>query len=72
MGIETVAVYSEADKGALHLRYADETVCIGPAPSTRSYLDIPSLIAAVEIADVGKHVAQVVVGAGDALGVGHV
>ncbi len=52
MGIETVAVYSEADKGSLHLRYADETVCIGPAPSTASYLDIPSLIAAAEIADV--------------------
>jgi acetyl-CoA carboxylase biotin carboxylase subunit len=52
LGIETVAVYSEADKNALHLRYADETVCIGPAESARSYLDIPSLIAAVEIADV--------------------
>lgn len=52
MDIETVAVYSEADKDALYLRYADETVCIGPAASARSYLDIPSLIAAVEIADV--------------------
>ena len=52
LGIETVAVYSEADRNALHLRYADETVCIGPAASNRSYLDIPSLIAAVEIADV--------------------
>jgi len=52
MGIETVAVYSEADRGALYLRYADETVCIGPAASKSSYLDIPSLIAAAEIADV--------------------
>jgi len=52
LGIETVAVYSEADKDSLHLRYADETVCIGPAASARSYLDIPSLIAAAEIADV--------------------
>ena len=52
MDIETVAVYSEADEGALHLRYADETVCIGPAPSTESYLNIPALIAAAEISDV--------------------
>ena len=52
MGILTVAVYSEADRDLLHLRYADETVCIGPPPSAQSYLDIPSLIAAAEIADV--------------------
>ncbi|MCC6782862.1 MAG: acetyl-CoA carboxylase biotin carboxylase subunit [Planctomycetes bacterium] len=52
LGIETVAVYSEADRDLLHLRYADETVCIGPPPSGQSYLDIPSLIAAAEIADV--------------------
>ncbi|MBK8100090.1 MAG: acetyl-CoA carboxylase biotin carboxylase subunit [Planctomycetes bacterium] len=52
LGIETVAVYSEADRDSLHLRYADETVCIGPAPSTESYLNIPALIAAAEIADV--------------------
>ena len=52
MDIETVAVYSEADRGALHLRYADETVCIGPASSTDSYLNIPALIAAAEISDV--------------------
>lgn len=52
MGIETVAVYSEADRGSLHLRYADETVCIGPALSAQSYLDIPRLISAAEIADV--------------------
>jgi len=52
LGIETVAVYSEADKGALHLRMADETICIGPAQSAKSYLDIPSIISAAEIADV--------------------
>jgi acetyl-CoA carboxylase biotin carboxylase subunit len=52
LGIETVAVYSEADRGALYLRYADETICIGPAPSRSSYLNIPSLISAAEIADV--------------------
>ncbi|MCB9869477.1 MAG: acetyl-CoA carboxylase biotin carboxylase subunit [Planctomycetes bacterium] len=52
LDIETVAVYSEADRGALHLRYADETVCIGPAPSGESYLNVPALIAAAEISDV--------------------
>ncbi|MBL8733352.1 MAG: acetyl-CoA carboxylase biotin carboxylase subunit [Planctomycetes bacterium] len=52
LGIETVAVYSEADKDSLHLRYADETICIGPAPSSESYLNIPALIAAAEISDV--------------------
>jgi acetyl-CoA carboxylase, biotin carboxylase subunit len=52
LGIQSVAVYSEADKDSLHLRYADETICIGPAPSSESYLNIPALIAAAEIADV--------------------
>jgi acetyl-CoA carboxylase biotin carboxylase subunit len=52
LGIQSVAVYSEADRDSLHLRYADETICIGPAPSTDSYLNIPALIAAAEIADV--------------------
>ena len=52
LGIETVAVYSEADKDSLHLRYADETICIGPAASSDSYLNIPAIIAAAEIADV--------------------
>jgi acetyl-CoA carboxylase biotin carboxylase subunit len=51
LGIETVAVYSDADRNALHLRYADETVCIGPAASTDSYLNVPALIAAAEIAN---------------------
>ena len=52
LGVETVAIYSEADAGALYLRQADETICIGPAQSAKSYLDIPSIIAAAEIADV--------------------
>ncbi len=52
LGIETVAVYSEADANAIYLRQADETICIGPPPSARSYLDIPSIISAAEIADV--------------------
>ncbi|ALD20723.1 acetyl-CoA carboxylase biotin carboxylase subunit [Hymenobacter sp. DG25A] len=49
MGIKTVAVYSTADKESLHVRFADEAVCIGPPPSTLSYLNMPSLIAAAEI-----------------------
>lgn len=49
MGIETVAVYSTADKDSLHVRFADEAVCIGPAPSRESYLNIPRIIAAAEI-----------------------
>lgn len=52
LDIETVAVYSEADADALYLRNADETICIGKAPSAESYLDIPSIISAAEIADV--------------------
>jgi acetyl-CoA carboxylase biotin carboxylase subunit len=49
MGIATVAVHSEADAGAMHVRLADESVCIGPAPAAKSYLNIPSIIAAAEI-----------------------
>ncbi len=49
LGIKTVAVYSEADRHSLHARFADEAICIGPAKSTRSYLDIPSVISAAEI-----------------------
>ncbi|MBL8178899.1 MAG: acetyl-CoA carboxylase biotin carboxylase subunit [Bryobacterales bacterium] len=49
LGIATVAVYSEADRNSLHVRFADEAVCIGPAKSARSYLDIPSVISAAEI-----------------------
>ena len=49
MGIKTVAVYSTADKESLHVRFADEAVCIGPASSSESYLSIPKIMAAVEI-----------------------
>ena len=49
MGIKTVAVYSEADKDSLHVRFADEAVCIGPPASTESYLKISSIISAAEI-----------------------
>ncbi len=49
LGIRTVAVYSEADRHSLHARFADEAICIGPAKSARSYLDIPSVISAAEI-----------------------
>jgi len=52
LGIRTVAVYSEADRNSLHVRFADEAICIGPAKSTRSYLDIPSVISAAEITNV--------------------
>ena len=49
LGIPTVAVYSEADRYSLPVRFADEAICIGPAKSARSYLDIPSIISAAEI-----------------------
>ena len=49
MGIKTVAVYSTADRDSLHVRFADEAVCIGPASGTDSYLNIPQIMAAVEI-----------------------
>ena len=52
LGIETVAVYSEADRYSSHVRFADRAVCIGPAKSARSYLDVPSIISAAEITDV--------------------
>ena len=49
MGIKTVAVYSTADKDSLHVKFADEAVCVGPASSAESYLKIPNIIAAAEI-----------------------
>lgn len=52
LGIRTVAVYSEADRTSLHVRYADEALCIGPPRSSDSYLNIPSVISAAEITDV--------------------
>ncbi len=52
LGIRTVAVYSEADRDSLHVRFADEAICIGQAASSNSYLSIPSIISAAEITDV--------------------
>jgi len=52
MGIRTVAVYSEADRNSLHVRFADEAICIGPPKSADSYLNVPAVISAAEIADV--------------------
>ncbi len=52
LGIPTVAVYSEADRDSLHVRFADEAICIGPPPSARSYLNIPAIISAAEITNV--------------------
>ena len=52
LGIRTVAVYSEADRNALHVRFADEAICIGPPRSSESYLNIPQVISAAEIANV--------------------
>jgi acetyl-CoA carboxylase, biotin carboxylase subunit len=49
LGIQTVAVHSEADAGALHVRFADQAVCIGPAVASKSYLHIPAIISAAEI-----------------------
>jgi len=49
LGIGTVAVYSEADRESLHVRFSDEDVCIGPAASRDSYLNIPRIVAAAEI-----------------------
>ncbi len=56
LGIKTVAVHSVADRDLMHVRLADEAVCIGPAPSAQSYLNIPSIISAAEVTDsVGIH-----------------
>ncbi|MCK4705951.1 MAG: acetyl-CoA carboxylase biotin carboxylase subunit [Gammaproteobacteria bacterium] len=56
LGIKTVAVHSEADRDLKHVRLADESVCIGPAPSNLSYLNVPAIISAAEVTDaVGIH-----------------
>jgi acetyl-CoA carboxylase biotin carboxylase subunit len=52
LGISTVAIYSEADRNSLHVRFADEAVCIGPPRSSESYLNIPQVISAAEITNV--------------------
>jgi len=52
LGIKTVAIYSEADRDSLHVRYADEAYCVGPAPSSKSYLNIINIISVATIAEV--------------------
>src|SRR5215510_7837081 len=52
IAIQTVAIHSEADRDSLHVRFADEAICIGPAPSAKSYLNIPAVISAAEITNV--------------------
>ena len=52
LGIKTVAIFSEADRDSLHIRFADEAICVGPARSSESYLKIPSVISAAEVTDV--------------------
>src|SRR5271154_7116926 len=52
LGIKTVAVYSEADRHSLHVRFADEAICIGPPRPGDSYLNVPAVISAAEIANV--------------------
>src|ERR1700723_4037446 len=52
LGIRTVAVYSEADRNSLHVRFADEAICIGPPRPADSYLNVPAVISAAEIANV--------------------
>ncbi|HBD20195.1 MAG TPA: acetyl-CoA carboxylase biotin carboxylase subunit, partial [Arenimonas sp.] len=51
LGIKTVAVHSTVDRNLKHVAMADESVCIGPAPSAQSYLHVPSIIAAAEVTD---------------------
>ena len=52
LGVKTVAVYSDADRNSLHVRFADEAICIGPPRSSESYLNIPAVISAAEITNV--------------------
>ncbi len=55
MGIATVAIHSTADSDAMHVRLADESVCVGPPAAAQSYLNIPAIIAACEITGGGSH-----------------
>ena len=52
LGVRTVAIYSEADRNSLHVRFADEAICIGPPRSSESYLNIPAVISAAELSNV--------------------
>ena len=58
LGVQTVAVYSEADRESLHVRFADDDVCIGPPPSRQSYLNIPRIISAAEIETVANSISD--------------
>jgi len=58
LGVKTVAVHSEADRDLKHVRLADEAVCIGPAPSDQSYLNVPAIISAAEVTDDPHHGRQ--------------
>src|SRR3954466_4921679 len=49
LGVRSVAIHSEADAGALHVRFADEAVCVGPADAAKSYLNVPQIISAAEV-----------------------
>ncbi|MCL2389981.1 MAG: acetyl-CoA carboxylase biotin carboxylase subunit, partial [Endomicrobia bacterium] len=49
LGVKTVAIHSEADKESMHVKIADQAICVGPASASESYLNIPSIIAAAEI-----------------------
>lgn len=60
MGIETVAVYSEADKEALHTQLADEAICIGPAPSSESYLNMEQIISATIVSGAERSIRDLV------------
>ncbi|HXN06504.1 MAG TPA: biotin carboxylase N-terminal domain-containing protein, partial [Nitrospiria bacterium] len=51
LGVRTVAIHSEADKDALHVRFADEAVCVGPADAALSYRNIPNILSAAEFTD---------------------
>ena len=66
LGIETVAIYSEADRDSTHVRAADEAFCVGPGPSARSYLNIPNIISGAVLAGRRRHSPRirVPVGAG--------
>ncbi len=67
MGIRTVAVHSDVDRDSLHVRFADESACIGPAPSAQSYLNIPAIISAAEIFNVEAAGVPIIPGSPEAL-----
>ena len=58
MGIKTVAICSTADKDSLHVRFADEAVCVGPPSSTDSYLNIPAILSVAEITNISVALSE--------------